>query len=45
MNRVSPQRIDSTYRGHPLALWLLMPVVVVKTGIALGTSFNGSGAA
>ncbi len=45
LNRIFPQRIDNTYRGHPLALWLLVPVVVMKTGIALGTIFNGRAAA
>jgi len=45
LNRIFPQRIDNTYRGHPLAFWLFIPVVVLKTGIALGTIFNGRGAA
>jgi hypothetical protein len=45
LDRILPGRIDNTYRGHPLAIWLLIPVVVVKTGIALGTLFNGRGAA
>lgn len=45
LNQVLPQRIDNTYRGHPAALWFFIPVVVVKTGIALGTIFNGRAAA
>jgi hypothetical protein len=45
MNQILPQRIDNTCRGHPLAVWLFVPVVVLKTGIALGTVFNGRGAA
>lgn len=45
LSRMFPQRIDNTYRGHPLALWLFLPVVVLKTGIALGTIFNGRDAA
>jgi hypothetical protein len=40
-NRILPHRIDNTYRGHPLAVWLFTAVVVGKTGIALGTIFNG----
>lgn len=40
-----PRSIDNTYRGHPVGLWLLVPVVVMKTGIALGTIFNGRVAA
>src|SRR5436190_22673846 len=45
LNQIFPQRIDNTYRGHPLGLWLFIPVVVVKPGIALGTIFNGRAAA
>lgn len=45
LNRVLPQRIDNTYLGHPLAVWLLGAVVLMKTGIALGTIFNGRAAA
>ena len=45
MNQILPQRIDNTYRGHPLAVWLFVPVVVSKTVIALGTIFNGRAAA
>jgi hypothetical protein len=43
--RVFPPHIDNTYRGHPLALWLFVPVVLLKTAIAFGTIFNGRGAA
>jgi hypothetical protein len=45
LNRILPQRIDDTYLGHPLAVWLLGAVVLVKSGIALGTIFNGRVAA
>ena len=45
MNQILPQRIDNTYRGHPLAVWLLIPIVFLKTGMALGTIFNGRGVA
>ncbi len=45
LQRILPRRIDNTYRGHPLAPWLLGLVVVMKTGIALGTIFNGRAAA
>jgi hypothetical protein len=40
-----PQRIDNSYRGHKLALWLFGLVVLVKTGIGVGTIFNGRDAA
>jgi hypothetical protein len=36
-----PQRIDNSYRGHKLALWLFALVVFMKTSIGLGTIFNG----
>jgi hypothetical protein len=45
LNQILPERIDNTYRGHPLAVWFFIPVVVFKTGIALGTIFNGRRAA
>ena len=45
LDRIFPQRIDNTYRGHTLAIWFFIPVVVLKTGIALGTIFNGHAAA
>jgi hypothetical protein len=45
LKQIFPQRIDNIYRGHPLALWLFIPVVFMKTGIALGTIFNGRAAA
>lgn len=45
LDQILPRRIDNTYRGHPLAVWLFLSVVVVKMGIALGTIFNGRAAA
>jgi hypothetical protein len=45
LSRILPPRIDNAYRGHPLALWLFVPVVLFKTAIALGTIFNGRRAA
>lgn len=44
-DRLLPVRIDNSYRGHKLALWLFALVVLVKTSIALGTIFNGRNAA
>jgi hypothetical protein len=32
LNQILPQRLDNTYRGHPLALWLLVLMIV---GLAL----------
>lgn len=45
LERILPRTLDNTFRGRPLALWLLAPVVLVKTGIALGALFNGRTAA
>jgi hypothetical protein len=44
-DRLLPPRIDNTYRGHRLALWLFGAVVFMKTSIGLGTIFNGRNAA
>jgi cytochrome bd-type quinol oxidase subunit 2 len=40
-----PRRFDNTYGGHRAALWLFAGVLLMKTGIALGTIFNGREAA
>lgn len=45
MNAILPRRLDNAYGGHRLALWLFVPVLFMKTGIALGTIFNGHEAA
>jgi len=45
LDRILPPRIDNTFRGHRLALWFFVPVVVMKTGIALATILNGRNAA
>ena len=44
-NRILPRQIDNTYRGYKLALWLFGLLVLLKTGISLGTIFNGHAAA
>ena len=45
LRQLFPQRIDNTYRGHRLALWLFALLVLMKGGIGLGTIFNGRSAA
>ena len=40
-NQHLPQRIDSTYRGHRLALWLFALVVSVRILQSLLAIFNG----
>ena|SRR5258708_23022388 len=44
-NQIFPRRVDNTYRGYNLALWLFGLLVLMKTGISLGTIFNGYTAA
>lgn len=45
IDQIFPRPIDNTYRGHRLALWLLAPILVLKTAIALASIFDGGGAA
>ena len=41
-NRLLPERIDNTYRGHTLALWLFGAVVAVKILQSVMVIFNGN---
>lgn len=43
--RIFPARIDNDFRGPKLALWLFGIVVLMRVAIALGSIFNGYGAA
>lgn len=45
LHRLLPRRIDNTYRGPTLALWLFGALILMKGGIGLGTMFNGRSAA
>jgi hypothetical protein len=45
LSQLLPQRIDTTYRGHKLGLWLFALLVFVKVGMGLGCIFNGYSAA
>lgn len=40
-NHLLPHRIDNTYRGHRLALWLFGLVVLMRSAIGLNSIFNG----
>ncbi len=40
-NQLLPQRIDNTYRGYKLALWLFALLVFIKVAISLNCIFNG----
>lgn len=41
LNQLLPQRVDNTYRGHKLALWLFGLVVLMKGAIGLNSIING----
>jgi hypothetical protein len=41
-NQLLPQRIDNTYRGYRLALWLFGLLLVLKVAMSLNSIFNGS---
>ena len=41
LSQVFPQRVDGTYRGHKVALWLFAVVVLFKTAIGMNSIFNG----
>lgn len=40
-NQLLPQRVDNSYRGYKLALWLFGLVVFVKAAMSLNSIFNG----
>jgi hypothetical protein len=40
-DRLLPQRVDNTYRGYKLALWLFALVVLMKLAMSLNSIFNG----
>ena len=39
-NQLLPQRIDNTYRGYRLALWLFGLLLVLKVVMSLNSIFN-----
>jgi hypothetical protein len=41
LDQFLPQRVDNTYRGYRLALWLFAMVVVMKVAMSLNSIFNG----
>lgn len=45
LERILPRRLDNTYRGQTIAIWIFVALLLMKTGIALGTIFNGHDAA
>ena len=41
LNRIFPKQFDNNYRGHKLALWFFVPIVLMKVGISLSSIFDG----
>jgi hypothetical protein len=41
LNQLLPQRVDNTYRGHKLALWLFGLLVLMKTAMSVNSIFLG----
>lgn len=41
LDRVLPRQADNTYRGHRFALVLFGLLLLMKTGMSLGSIFNG----
>jgi len=35
MSRLLPARIDNDYRGHPIALWIFVPITLITLGRSL----------
>jgi hypothetical protein len=35
LNRILPPRIDNRYRGHPVGLWLFVPIAFIKLSQSL----------
>jgi hypothetical protein len=40
-DRLLPQRVDNTYPGYKLAIWLFGAVVLMKLAMSLNSIFNG----
>jgi len=40
-DRLLPQRVDNTYRGHKVALWLFALLLLMKGAISVNSILNG----
>ena len=40
LERIFPKQIDNTYRGYWLAVWLLVPLVLVKLAMGVNVMIN-----
>ncbi len=45
LSRIFPERIDNHFRGHKLALWLFVPIVLMKIARSLLHIFYADGGA
>jgi hypothetical protein len=41
LDQLLPRRVDNTYRGHPLGLWLFVLIVLAKIANSFASIFNG----
>ena len=45
LSRILPARVDNRFRGNVLALWLFVPIALMKIGISLLHIFSADGGA
>ncbi|MDQ3244154.1 MAG: hypothetical protein M3Q09_10535, partial [Gemmatimonadota bacterium] len=45
IDRILPARIDNRYRGHPLALWLFVPITFLNVSRSLTHLLKADGGA
>ena len=45
LSRILPARVDNRFRGHVLALWLFVPITLMKIAISLLHVFSADGGA
>jgi hypothetical protein len=45
LSRLLPERIDNHYRGHPVALWLFVPITLQKLAMSFTHLFKADGGA
>ncbi len=38
LNRLFPRQIDNSYQGHPAAIWLFVPVLLMKTAMGFNVA-------
>jgi hypothetical protein len=45
LHRLLPERIDNRYRGHPLGLWLFVPITLQRIALSFTHLFKADGGA